>query len=867
MTLAPASALVVELNGSGCNLREVGGKAAGLERLAAHGFPIPRSYVVTASAYRDAVASAGIDDSLRQLGPNPTVSLQSLGADADEIEHAFRGVQLASDLRAELSSVADRLLVGGSIAVRSSATAEDLPVSSFAGQYRTYTRVQSLEAMIDSVKLCWASLWLPAARDYRSRHGISSEDLAMAVVIQAMVEPEWSGVGFTEDPGTDAHIMRVEMVPGTGEKLVSGSVTPLDYRISRETLRVIPSDPEEAAPPCIESVARMMLQVEYQFDGPQDIEWAATGEDVVLLQARPITVTGPRTLLDDGFDGPRGTVDVFTPHGVVEMLPATLSPLVWTINAPMVEHAYRGVIAALGGDPGDLQRSFIGRFRGRAALNLSALRDVAASLPGGSADDVERQFLGRVVTPEPETPTSRRGMVRATWQGRKALRQLDREVDLVTAAAEGIVGLEQGLTLLPAWRLVGYRHAVRDLGWRCTAAEVATSGAAAAAYRALEMILGRWLEDAEAATWAQRLTRGAIGSHAAGARLDSELTSALDDVAAAHPDVLVAVACEDWSDVPRRLLEMGDPGTELVQAVFTAARRAGSQAAYAGPAWEEAPGIVWSRLQAAARQSSRPAAPPVSETLVELAIQLRRRPSWGLIRVLTGQVVDLRLRWIERQAGEARRSLRRRERAKSALLTLGGEERRIIREMARRLATSGLVDAPSEIELLSDHEVDDMLLGTPAPPEADLGWRRTAGRRAASAPRLPELFCGTPEMEVSSEGEAGSLLSGWAASPGRVRGPARIVEDIAAGATLEPGSVLIAVATDPSWTPVIAEAAAIVLEVGGPLSHAAIVARELGIPAVLKVNGATRAIGEGCLVEVDGFEGTVRVVEGVEVAA
>jgi pyruvate,water dikinase len=122
-------------------------------------------------------------------------------------------------------------------------------------------------------------------------------------------------------------------------------------------------------------------------------------------------------------------------------------------------------------------------------------------------------------------------------------------------------------------------------------------------------------------------------------------------------------------------------------------------------------------------------------------------------------------------------------------------------------------------------------------------------------------------MEVSSEGEAGSLLSGWAASPGRVRGPARIVEDIAAGATLEPGSVLIAVATDPSWTPVIAEAAAIVLEVGGPLSHAAIVARELGIPAVLKVNGATRAIGEGCLVEVDGFEGTVRVVEGVEVAA
>jgi pyruvate,water dikinase len=236
------------------------------------------------------------------------------------------------------------------------------------------------------------------------------------------------------------------------------------------------------------------------------------------------------------------------------------------------------------------------------------------------------------------------------------------------------------------------------------------------------------------------------------------------------------------------------------------------------------------------------------------------------MRVLTGQVVDLRLRWIERQANQARHTLRLREQTKSALLTLGGEERRIVREMGQRLATSGLIDAPRMIELLGDREAEQMLLGAPGPPEADLAWRTTAGRRAVAAPALPELFCGAPEVEASTGGEDWPPLSGWAASPGRVRGPARIIDDIAAGAALEPGEVLVAVATDPSWTPVIAEAAGIVLEVGGPLSHAAIVARELGIPAVLKVNGATKAIDQGAVVEVDGFAGTVRVVDGAEVA-
>ena len=159
-----------------------------------------------------------------------------------------------------------------------------------------------IDGVIDAVKRCWASLWLPAAREYRLRHRVSSRGLAMAVVLQSMVEADWSGVGFTIDPASDRPAMRVEMVPGLGEALVSGQVTPVDFSIQRDTLEITSSDLETQPLRVIEDLARMMLQVEMRFDEPQDIEWASVGSDLVLLQSRPVTVVGPRSLFDDGFD-------------------------------------------------------------------------------------------------------------------------------------------------------------------------------------------------------------------------------------------------------------------------------------------------------------------------------------------------------------------------------------------------------------------------------------------------------------------------------------------------------------------------------------------------------------------------------------
>jgi pyruvate,water dikinase len=213
---------------------------------------------------------------------------------------------------------------------------------------------------------------------------------------------------------------------------------------------------------------------------------------------------------------------------------------------------------------------------------------------------------------------------------------------------------------------------------------------------------------------------------------------------------------------------------------------------------------------------------------------------------------------------EASRFLGLREQAKAALLTLGGEERRIILEIAGRLCASRQLPDVRRIELLSNAELEAMLFGTGGVTEAEFMWRATMAHRARDAGPLPEAFSGSPDTAVDDEAVVGDLLSGWAASPGRIDGTVRVIDSLADGGVLEPGDILVAHATDPSWTPLFLIAGGVVLDAGGPLSHAAIVAREFGLPAVTNVRRATLTLRDGDHVEVDGTAGVVRRLDPVE---
>ena len=499
------------------------------------------------------------------------------------------------------------------------------------GGRATYWQIRS------SLLRCWASLWYPRVRAYRRRETIGEEDIAMAVIVQEMADADWAGVMFTRDPQGTAHSMKVEAVPGLGDDLVSGRVTPHGFTIDRSSLSVR-SRGRRARLDFLEDLARMGLRIEHRAGVPQDIEWAVTSDGIKVLQARPITVTRPLAIHDDGFDSPVRGHDEFTPRGVAEMLPGVVSPLLWSINAPMLEDAFHSLFASIGVSEVASERRIVGRFRGRATLNLSVLRDVAASLPGGSGEEVERQYLGHVLhesdnetaeDPAPVRPFSR---LRATFRNWRANRQLAAEVELVKHAVQGIVQLDVDLATLPAKRLIRYRSRLRDLAWRIYATEVASSSAAAGAYRALEVQIGRWLGEPEGVLWAQRLTAGTLAASSVGAARVNQLRDVYERHVVACPALRTTL--EGASARPRARIEaLGELGSHFIADVDQCVRSFGAQAVYGGRTWNEDMVGVWSQLTSFAKVDSHPEASPTPD-LAELEALLKASPRWRMKRII-----------------------------------------------------------------------------------------------------------------------------------------------------------------------------------------------------------------------------------------
>jgi len=851
--------IAVSLNGTGCDSTQVGGKGTGLERLVSHGLPIPKSFAITTSAYRSFVEAQGLTRWIVNLDASSLPHPEDLSRASAEVEQVFLDGSIPEATYAAIAETVTPLLAAGTVAVRSSATSEDLGTASFAGQYRSFMGVADIDAVVESVRRCWASLWLPAARAYRRQREIDSADLAMAVILQEMVEPDWSGVGFTRDPRGVPNAMRIEMVPGLGEALVSGRVTPRDFVIRRSNLAVR-SGSGQAAPVFMEDLSRMLLQVEHLLDEPQDVEWAYADGEIILLQSRPITVTGPMTILDDGFDCPVGSADTFTPSGVVEMLPGVLSPLLWTINAGMLENAFRDVVDSLGDVPIRDGRRFVARFGGRAALNLSALQDVALQLPGGSPADVEMQLLGHAASEEVDVDASdRRSSFRSQLRSRRMQSRTEDEVDVVSGAIGGILDLQVDLAALPASGLLAYQHSVRDLAWRTYSAEVAASSAATANYRSLEKLIGRWLDDGDAEEWAQRLTAGTLSQHAVGVVRTNQLRDVYKRHLANIPDLRASLLARPRSRCRDRVEELGVLGRRFLDEVDRIIRDQGSLTVYGGSTSSDHAEGVWQQLVVHAEVDSPPSPQMTREETHDALMNLMKGSRrWKTLRVLTGQIIDLRERWIRRQTNEAIHMLRLRERAKSALLSLGGEERRIILEGAGRLVKSRQLVAPEDAWLLSDREFRSMLVGTPSPPESVLHRRLSVRQECLDEGPLPARFVGSPRSAPNIDVPDASTMRGWAASPGVVVGCARIVMTIDQGGNLHGGDILVAPTTDASWTPLMLTAGGLVLEEGGPLSHGAIIAREFGLPAVLNIPRVTEALVDGETIEVDGFAGLVR---------
>lgn len=851
------------LDGRGAAAEEVGGKGASLDRLVASGIPIPPAVAITVDAYRAFVDRSGLSDKLRDL---PRARPEGLQSDTARVEEAFLKAEMPHEIRDAIWRAWEYAAQGKSVAVRSSATAEDLAEASFAGQYASFLEVDR-DGLERAVRLVWSSLWHPAGRAYRDALSIESGDIAMAVIVQRLVPAEWSGVVFTVDPtGSHPDALRVEAVEGLGDRLVSGQVTPRVWHLRRSDLSSI----EEAPLPFLADLGRRALEIEAAFGAAQDVEWSFAAGRTHILQARPIT-----TALGDAFDSVPAPGATYTSAGVGEMLPGVLPPLLWTVNSPLLEDAFAHLYESLGILPGGPEQPMLGRFRGRAALNLSRLKDAARRMPGGSGAEVERQYLGQVFSEEDESPPRAIDRLRSVKPALRALRlrkRLPRDAEIFLSAADLALSLDPDFERLDTSSLVAYRRRVRDLARFGVRTEVAVAASAAANYRGLEIALERWLGTEEASLAAQRLTAGRVREQAGGC----EAVMALWDVHCDYcqlPDVARAVYEGPVEETDKRLRGLGEAGVRFLRVVDEGLRRAGSASLYAGPSWDEDRASFWGalrRCRGLEPQEGPPAWMAAASVgarglLEELERKITRTWRWRTTRVLTGQIVDVRRRLLRRMVADAATFLRLREAVKSAVLRTGGEERRVVRELASRLVAAGALERAGDVLFCSDDELDALALGSQGPGAQTISRRRGAFEALRDGPALPELFSGIPALPPEPEVDlTGNLLRGWATSPGRVTGRARVVRELADARDLERGEVLVGRSTDPSWTPLFLAAGGIVMEEGGPLSHAAIVAREFGLPAVLAAKGATKRITTGMTVVVDGTRGTVEIVEDPE---
>lgn len=862
--------LVVALDGRGPRLDVVGGKAANLDLLARLGFRVPPAAAVTTHAYRQFLsASPDLVAFLDDLRHRPPPSPQAADAEREEIADRFTDTPLPPDIRDAIALEVERLTVDGArLAVRSSATAEDLEATSFAGQHLSVLDVAGVDDACEVVKLVWASLWNPAPRAYRARMGVDEEPLAMAVVLQRMVPAERSGVVFTRDPARPA-TLRLEHVDGLGEALVSGTTTPEVVQLVLPSLRPVE---DGSLTPVLRDVARVALRIEEEMGGaPQDVEWSTVGDEIFVLQSRPIT-TAARTMRGDGFDTRNRPGDQYAPSGVSEMLPGVLPPLLWTVNGPMVEEAFRHLFSRLGVMPEDAAAdpyAILARVRGRAALNLTRVKEAARQMAGGTGAEVERQYLGHVVSelgPEPRPTFGER--IRRLGSTSKALRlrkQARREAEIFEHAVREVAQVDVDLRTLRSTELVAYRARVRDLAASGVATEVAVAVAAVAAYRALEVALERWVGD-KAPRWAQRITRDASGGSMGACACAAAIWGVFQNLAN-HEALEEAISEATPADAERVLVEVGPEGAALVDRLWEALDRLGSAAVYGGPTWDEQPEYVWqnllgclrTRIQRGRRDPMTEAEQGAADALALLERRITGTWKWRLTRVLTGQVIDVRLRMLRQLVDNARDLLSLRESTKSAVLQLGGVERRSTRILAERLARRGSLRDANDVDLLADWELEGLVAGRASVSRDELERREQAVAAFREDDELPELIDhrGSP-LDIRPETEG---ITGWGASPGVHRGRVRIVRQAADAGDLQPGDVLVAPSTDPSWTPLFLVAGAVIVERGGPLSHAAIVARELGLPAVLNASGATQKLCDGVTVEVDGDEGIVTITD------
>ncbi|ASU86176.1 phosphoenolpyruvate synthase [Nocardiopsis gilva YIM 90087] len=840
------------------DLDRAGGKGANLGELVRNGFLVPGGFIVTTDAYTAAVERTDLAERIAEhvagLRATDAGGDTAPATDGAALRAAFDAAAVPDDIRAAIAD-AYAELGGGPVAVRSSATAEDLPGAAFAGQQDTYLNIIGERAVIDAVARCWASLWTDRAIAYRRHRGIDSGEVSIAVVVQSMVEAESAGVMFSANPVTgDRGEVVIDASSGLGEAVVSGLVTPDHYVLDtsgklkewrggrREVVihgtadggvthgsePAPPPDKPQLPAPVLRELASLGTRVAAHFGRPQDMEWAYADGEVRLLQARPMTAVPPPPVRLNPVQRRIGSMVM----DYATQRPYPLDMTTWLAHGPVKMVA---VMMASVGIRADLPKSFpeedgvVTRYippMPRPTLKvLAAPFSIAARArrhdPARWTNDARFLAFERGID-----ELNDRDLEALTWA--ELLRVPRTAMDLLGEVTDLRVDyLPAALVALLRLRLALARLGLTTLMADLLIAPTRTTDC----NRALEAL-------AEQVRRSPRL-------YADFARLDP------DELAELVAGTTAPATEYEHTEAP------DDPDLARFRADFRAFlaeyghRETASPILISPPTWIESPATVLGLIRMLLDQDTAGAAPGDRSRAAEERLLAHPRL---------------------RRAGRRARMMRRVEAARVGMALREDTHfyftrsmpplRRSLMEMGRRLRDAGVLRTPGDVFHLRFEELESIADVPGLPPEQAEALRATALRRAAKRDELAGVRLIDPTAIFPRPPEGGdALVSGTPASGGRATGPARVIRDPAEFGELRRGDILVCPYTNPAWTPLFQRAAAVVVDSGGAGSHAAIVAREYGIPAVMGTGVATTELTSGRIVTVDGDVGEVSAAQ------
>jgi rifampicin phosphotransferase len=845
-----------------------GGKGANLGELSRiEGIRVPAGFCVTTDAFRRIMTTApGMDDQLDRLSRLDPEDRQAIRTLSAEIRRTLEGIAIPDDLAAAITRSVTRLGAQAACAVRSSATAEDLPTASFAGQQDTYLNVVGLAAILQHVSRCWASLFTERAVTYRLRNGFGHRKVHMAVVVQQMLFPQVAGVLFTADPVTsNRKIVSIEASFGLGEALVAGLVNADVYQVrdggvvakavatkklaihagpagGTEELAIGPDRQEQPAlsDAQIVRLAQLGRRIEAHFGYPQDIEWCLVDDGFQIVQSRPITTLFPIPVTSDQRN------HVYLSVGHQQMMTDAMKPLglsLWqlTTRRPMAEAGGRLFVDVTQVLASPASRAGLLEVVGRSdPLTGDALQTI-----------LERDgFIPSLPDEGPGEPVP--GVAPATIETDPAV-----VTELIGRSEASIAALKRDIRTKSGSELLDFILAdiqeLRRILFDPQSFQVIMAGMQAT-WR-LNDQLQAWLGEKNAVDTLTQSVPHNVTSEMGLALLD------VADVIRPHPDVVAFLQHVDDENFLDQLpaLAGGQEARDAIQAYLDQyGMRCVGEIDVTKPRWSERPttlvpmilGNIKNFEPGAGERRFEQGRRNAWEKEQELLTRLRARPDG-----------DQKAEEAKRLIDRIRTFIGYREYPKYGMISryfvykqawLNEADRLVQAQVLRDREDIFFLTLPEFHDVVRTNNVDDQLIR-----------QRKDAFRSYQALTPPRVFTSDGEVVTGTyrRGDVpAGALTGLPVSAGTVEGRARVILDMAE-ADLEAGDILVTAYTDPSWTPAFVAIKSLVTEVGGLMTHGAVIAREYGLPAVVGVEHATRLIRDGQRIRVHGTDGYVEILD------